>query len=175
MSLLGFDAIGREALGQITTSAPATLVFAAMSSAGAALMDASGSSIAAAAIGSAGIATLAALTSSVVSSSMVGAGHAVLSPILTAKVTAVVTAQGNSSMSGSNNPAATVQFAGHSQFSPVIYASYLDAEKAGPKFESRVAYAHPEARSAVAPFEDRVYYTNSKPATKGPPNRRRTL
>lgn len=175
MSLLGFDALGRMALGQIRTAAPSTIVFASMNSSGAALASMLSAAIAAAALSGAGISNVAPRGASKTFASMVGSGSATLAPVLTAKVSAVVTAQGNSSMQGSNNPAAVAQFAGSSAVSAVSYVFYADVEKAGPAFEARTAAAVHENRCAVAPYEDRVYYTKSKPPSLGPANRRRTL
>jgi hypothetical protein len=64
---------------------------------------------------------------------------------------------------------------GFGTLAAVAYAVFLDADKAGPAFEQRTAYVASEGRQAVAPLEDRVYYTKSKAAPQGPPNRRRIL
>ena len=126
-------------------------------------------------------------------------GTAVFVSTMTAKVSSTVTMQGSSSFGGSDLPGSAISFGGFGVFTAVSYAFFDDAEKAGPRQELRVVYVPvdpdrfaaiisadvlPEARTtfpatdtrvAVAPWEDRVYYVKSKPATPAPPNRRRVL
>jgi hypothetical protein len=172
MSLLGFNAIGRLALGQIRQSTP-MLFSVAMAGVGAVNM--TGASAARSAMSAAGIAAMS-LTGIVIArfaASLTGVGACAAGS--KASALAKVTLQGNSAMGALDLATWSASFSGVGTLSAVGYMLVLDAEKAGPVFEQRTAYEAVEFREAVARFEDRVYYAPSKPLVRDPPNRKRTL
>jgi hypothetical protein len=119
--------------------------------------------------------------------------------VLRASTFSIVTSGGSGQFAPSDIDGRAAMFYGLGQMAAVGYAFYSDAEVAGPAYEVRTAfvpydpsrfapdpeawvsaeprivYALAETRTAVAPFEDRVYYTKSKAAPPAPPNRRRIL
>jgi hypothetical protein len=153
----------------------------------------SSSSLTSAGVGATSL-ILSSLARSVLSSNCTGS----FVPVMTAKVSSNTSMQGSSSFGSTDSPGSALNVSGFGIFTAVGYASFLDAEKAGPAFEQRtvwvpyedrhpamqsadvspeerIAYALSENKVAVAPYEDRVYYVKSKPLTPGPPNRRRIL
>lgn len=193
-----------QAQSTVTSAGNGTAAFTsfngrgALSSAGVAAMSATMTTNSSASISSAGVGTtslkLASLTNAVMSASCTGA----FVPVMTAKVSSNTSMQGTSTFGSTDHPGSSFNAGGIGTFTAISYAFFADAEKCGPAPELRTAWvpaeyrgpdiisvdapAEPrtvyvlvENRVAVAPYEDRVYYTKSKPPALGPPNRRRTL
>ena len=151
------------------------------------------------ALSSSGTGSMAAAITAIARSAMACTGAGSFSPIMRGQASATTSMQGQGQFGGSDAPGSTLNVVGYGTFTAVGYALFLDAERAGPVNEPRTAWvpvgdrfeqvddtadanselreveAVSENRIAVAPAEDRVYYTHSKVDPPAPPNRRRML
>lgn len=152
MALLGFDAIGRLAIGQLSGAMPVYGVFATAGTGG--------------------------LTAAIfVQSRSTGAftGTASFTSMLSARASSVSSMLGGSTFAGNDHPGSVASFFGVSALTFVSYAFFADTEKAGPQYEARIASVSWETRVAVVVAEDNDY-TAVAPATISIlPNRKRVL
>lgn len=75
-------------------------------------------------------------------------GLAAFAPVLTAEVRSITSMVGDGSFGASDNPSSVATFEGNGQLSAIGYAVFLDGER---------ACVHQELRTALVPFEDRVF------------------
>jgi hypothetical protein len=173
VSLLGFDAVGLYALGQVDTGVIPAL--ASFSSAGTGAMAVAGISKGNMALGAAGLAALAAGTGTKSFASMSGAGVATFTGVLLGQASATSQMAGGSTLGAADHLTSAAALNGVGTLSAVGYSFVLGAEKAGPPQELRAAVIEYENRTAVVDAEDRVYYSHADNDDCGPPNRKRSL
>jgi len=173
VSLLGFDAVGLYALGQVDTGV--TPMLASFSSAGTAAMVVAGISNGRMALGASGLAALGVGTGTKSSASMSAAGVATFTGVLRGQASAASQMAGGSTLGGADQLVSGAVFGGVGALVAVSYAFFLEAEKAGPPQELRAGTVEYENRTAVVVAEDRSYYSHADNDDEGPPNRKRNL
>lgn len=159
MSSLGMYPTGarpKGAIGAIVTVA----TYAALSASGVGIFTEMGASVANAAMNTAGAGGMLGALSATASASTSMTGLAAFTPILTAKVEGTTSIAGGSLFGGSNSPGSVGTFEGNSTFSAVVYAFFLDAERACAHQELRVAIVPVEDRTLRVPYEDRSEQTD---------------
>ena len=152
--MLGFDALGRLALGEL--SRPATgHAYAVLAAAAAATF------------------TPTAQTQANTVLTTAGAGAITIEVVGQASATLAVS--GASSFGAADELMSVASFAGTSVFTAVSYAFYADAdaERACLHQEIVTALVSPEDKIAIVPFEDRVYRTPSEARGAGNQPRKR--
>ncbi len=149
------------------------------------------------ALTSAGVGSFSPKLSSLANSSLSCAGVAAFAPVMRASISSATQMIGSSSFGATDSPSSVATFAGRGALAAVSYAFYLDAERAIPDQELRVAIAEPEYRilsiefdpnrdapievasiqpenrTAIISFEDRVYQVGAEQRWPPIPNRKR--
>lgn len=151
--MLGFDALGRLALGELSRPATAGPVYAVLAAAAAATF------------------TPTAQTQANTVLTTAGAGAITIEVVGQASATLAVS--GASSFGAADELMSVASFAGTSVFTAVSYAFYADAERACLHQEIVTALVSPEDKIAIVPFEDRVYRTPSEARGAGNQPRKR--
>lgn len=105
--------------------------------------------------------------------SMTSAGAGAFAPTLRATASATSSMQGTSTFGGVDNANRAVNFTGVGTFVAVSYAFFGDGERACVHQELRTAAVVLESRTAIVPFEDRVYRVADEPRDAGNQPRKR--
>lgn len=156
--MLGFDALGRLALGELPLPRPATgPVYAVLAAAAAATF------------------TPTAQTQANTVLTTAGAGAITIEVVGQASATLAVSGASSFGAADELMSVASASFAGTSVFTAVSYAFYADAdtERACLHQEIVTALVSPEDKIAIVPFEDRVYRTPSEARGAGNQPRKR--
>lgn len=101
------------------------------------------------------------------------AGTGTFTGVLTATAGSAASMVGDSSFGAFDTHDRAVTFQGNSSFSAIGYAFFLDGERACVHQEPRTATVATENKTAIVPFEDRVYRVAWEPRTGGNQPRKR--